>query len=723
MEKKHVTCVFCDQCCHVSVETENGLIKAIHPYNPAVPAICSKVQLWDSYVNHPDRVVKPLKNVGERGEPKWQEITWERALDEISEKLKSISANYGSTSVAISAMPINLQSGAGLVRRFANLIGTPNYITPMELCVGNTAQVHRTTYGWYTAPVYEKSDCIVLFGQNRSLENWPQDYLGIMAAHQRGAKLIMVDPRKNELGEKADYHLPIRYGTDAALLLGWLNVIIEEALYDQEFVQTKTVGFEQLAERVKDYPPERVAEITGLDAELIRETARVYANSERAVIPWGVVTDMQKNSTSALRCQCILRAICGFIGKSEMVVGPGTGVLSVSELEMHDALSEDIKAKQLGTENYPLFTYKGASLFKDASIETFGYPHYNIADGSCMAHPPTLFEAMRTGRPYPVKAILVLGNNTLLSFANQKGILEAFLNQELIVAYENFLTPTAQLADYVLPGDMWLERPALGPAIEVRPILTTSQQVLAPRGECKNIYDVLKGLAERLGLAEYFPWANVEAFYDWRLAPLDLTWEQASQKPAIPLKPATDGSRFGTPSGKVELYSSVLEQLGYDPLPYFREPDDPTLAEEYPLIVFVGLREPTFYNTCLRQIPELRKRIPEPLLLMHPEDMEKYGLKEGEWVWVETPTGKLQIIVKADSVQPPGTIRIPHGWWKPEKPQGLKNHLSDAMLLNDGMILSDHPDNLDPEQGLPNLRGGIRAKVYRVGCQENNFDI
>ncbi len=712
MEKKHVTCVFCDQGCRVSVEVENGNISAIRPFDPALPAICSKPMYWESYVNHPDRVIKPLKNVGKRGEPKWQEMPWERALDEIAEKLKTIISKFGSTTVAMSAMPVNLQSGAGLLSRFTNLIGTPNYITPMELCVGNTAQVHRTTYGWYTSVAYEKSDCIVLFGQNRSPENWPRDYLGIMAAHQRGAKIIMVDPRKNRIAEKADYFLPLRYGTDAALLLGWLNVIIEEGLYDHEFVQTRTVGFEQLTMRVKDYSPERVAEITGIDAALIRETARVYANAEGAVIPWGVVTDMQKNSTSALRCQCILRAICGFIGKSEIVPSPGSGVLSISEIEMHEALTEEIKARQLGAETYPLFSYKGASLYKDASTKTFGYPYYNLVDGSCMAHPPTLFKAMRTGKPYPVKAMLVLGNNTLLSFANQKGILEAFMNQELVVAYENFSTPTAQLADYVLPGDMWLERPALGPVFDVAPIVTTSQQVLAPKGECKNIYDLIKGLADRMGLKEHFPWGDIEAFYDWRLSPLGMTWEQASQNPVVPLKPTADGTRFGTPSGKVELHSSILEKLGYDPLPYFKEPDDPSLADEYPLTVFVGLREPANYNTCLRQISELRKRIPEPLLLMNPVDIEKYHIAEGAWAWVETPAGKLQLMVKADAVQPQGTIRVPHGWWKPEKPQGIKDHLSDAVLLNDGMILSDEADNLDPEQGLPNLRGGVRAKVY-----------
>lgn len=710
--KKHAICTFCDQGCHLSIEIENDTISAIHPLNPNVPAICSKPFLWKSYVNHPDRVTKPLKNVGKRGEPKWQEITWESALDEIAEKLKAIIEKYGSPSVAMSAAQVNLQSGAGLLRRFTNLIGTPNYISPMELCLGNTSQVHRATYGWSSSSVYEKSDCIVLFGQTRSPENWPQDYLGIMAARKRGAKLIVIDPRTSNLAQQADYHLPLRYGTDAALLLGWLNVIITENLYDHEFVALRTVGFEKLAERVKDYSPERVAEITRLDAEMIRETARIYAKSEGAVIPWGVVTDMQKNSTSAIRCQCILRAICGFIGKTEMVNCPGTGVLSISELEMHEALSDELKAKQLGTETYPLFSYKGASLYRDASQKTFGYPDYNIAECSFAAHPPTLFKAMRTGKPYHVKAMFALGNNTLLSYANQQGVLEAFLNQELVVAFENFITPTAQLADYILPGDMWLERPALGPVIEIRAILTTSQQVLTPREECKNIYDLIKGLADRMGLTEYFPWDSLEAFYDWRLAPLGMTWEQASKNPFLPLQPTADNTRFGTPSGKVELYSSVLEKLGYDPLPYFKEPDNDHLSEEYPLTTFIGLREAASYNTCLRQIPELRKRLPEPLLLINPLDAEKYGIKDGTWVWVETTTGKIYIKAQLDTVQPPGTIRVPHGWWKPEKRQGIQENLSDAMLLNDGMIVSDKAENLDPEQGLPNLRGGIQAKVY-----------
>ncbi|MGV8083550.1 MAG: molybdopterin-dependent oxidoreductase [Coriobacteriia bacterium] len=712
-ETRRATCLFCDQACELGVEMDNGEITRVRPYNPKLPAMCSKPMHWREFVEHKDRVVRPLKNIGTRGEPEWREIDWDQALDEIAEKLGAVKERFGAEAVAVAHMPVNTQSGSGLVRRFMNSFGTPNYISPLALCVGNTAQVHRATYGWYTSANYAKTDCVVLFGQNRSGENWPREYLEIQAAKMRGAKLIVIDPRKSNTAEMADYHLAIRYGTDAALLLGWLNVIIGEQLYDEGFVDAMTVGFDSLAERVKEYPPEKVAEICGIGADLVRETARIYAGATAAVIPWGVTTDMQKNSTSALRCQAILRAICGYINVSETVPCPGTIALSVSEFEMHERLSDEQKGKQLGNEAYPLFSYRAMGLYKEASERVFGYPYYNLCDCSCIAHPPALFEAMRTGNPYPVKATLVLGTNTLMNWANQNGILEAFMNQDLVVVFDTFITPTAQLADYVLPADMWLERNSLGTmGMEVMPAFFTSQQVLEPRGECKNIYFLIKGLADRLGLGEDFPWGSLEELYDWRLAPLGLTWEKAREIPMVPMKPASKGAEFATPTGKVELHSSVLEALGYDPLPHFTDPDPRDLADKFPLTIFIGLREKTSYNTCLRQIEPLRKRTPEPLLLLNPADMEAYGLSDGVWAWIETPTGRIQLLAQGDEKQPVGTARVPHGWWKPETAQGISGGLSRAMLHNDGVIIPDDSGNLDKEQGLPNMRGGLRARVY-----------
>lgn len=720
-------CVGCDMSCDITITVRDGKVIGMRPKSKSLPAICAKCTAAPAVRNHPDRITSPLKNVGTRMEPKWETISWDQALDEISEKLNDLKEKYGPETLAVAHMPVNTQNSMGVVRRFLNGFGSPNYISPLDLCVGNTAQVHRLTYGWYTDANYELCNCIVCFGQVRTPDHWAKEYHRMKKAIRRGAKLIVADPRDTEMSKLADYHLKIRYGTDAALLLAWIHVIIKEELYSKRFVREMTTGFEELCERVRQYTTEWAAEVCGVDAALIAETARVYAKSRFAVIPWSVNTDMQKNSTNAIRCQCILRALCNHINTSELVPCPGKNAHSISEIELHDALSDVQKTKQLGAKDYPLFSYRTMELYREACLREFGAPLYNLCDLSAIAHPPAVFRAMRTGDPYPVKAFFAFGTNTAMNFANQQGIVEGLMQQELVVTYDLFMTPTAQMSDYVLPSDMWLERDAMGfrGGLEVVPSYPIGCAALEPRGECKGIYDVIKGLADRLNLGELFPWPDMHAFYDWVLEPSGITFEQAKRLPVLPLptqslgalpsvilKPTSKGTGFATPSGKVELSSSILKQLGYDPLPSFVEPDTSDQKDTYPLVFFVGKREKGNYNTGLRQIEALRKFNPEPELWLHPSDVDRYELQDGAWAWVETETGKIRLLVRSDSDQPVGTARIPHGWWKPETPQGFRNGLSGAMLHNDAVLIPDASENLDPIQGLPNLRGGIRCRVY-----------
>ncbi|WP_139652068.1 molybdopterin-containing oxidoreductase family protein [Raoultibacter phocaeensis] len=710
-ETRYSTCVFCDGGCSVAVRNDGEI--TVSPLDPAAPAICSKARMWREYRDHPDRITQPLKNVGSRTAPKWEPVGWDWALDEIAERLSAVIDAWGPEAFAVSEMPLNTGFG-GITRRFMNHLGSPNYMAPVLLCMGNTAQVHRATYGWFTAPDWDKADVIVYFGQNRGPELWPAEFLSLKAALERGAVLIEVDPRDTDTARLAHEHLRIRYGTDAALLLSWINVIIEEDLYDRAFVESSTVGFAELAARVREYPPETVASICGIDAETIRRTARLYARAEAAIIPWGVVGDMQKNSTSVLLCQCILRALCGFLNASELVFGPSEGQVTNTQLSDFVALSTEQKEKQLGSDEYPLLSFKGMELYDTAS-RAAGLDHIpDIMGCSCTAHPARVFEAMRTGAPYPVKAFFAVGNNTAMSYANQQGIIAALLAQELVVVFDHWMTPTAQLADYVLPGDAWMERDVVGPNFDVAPAATFNQAFCDPPGACKDWYYVVKGLADRLGLGEVFPWNDCHELYDYLLAPLGRTWAQTCEQPAIPTRPVAMGS-FLTPSGKVELKSSVLEALGCDPLPSYEDPSEPGAdCATYPLVVFAGARDKCSYNTNLHQIPALRKREPEPEAYLNPADVERFGLRDGAWVRVSTSHGSVQLVARADVRQPEGTLRVPHGWWKPEAPQGLDQGLSAACLHNDGMLFCDEPWNLDRVQGLPNLRGGVRARVENL---------
>ena len=255
MGQKKVLCSSCDIYCQVLAEkSDNGsiLIKAQDP-RPGRANICMKGVHAPEGFDHPDRIRRPLKRVGPRGSGNWQTISWDDALDEIADKLKKIISNYGPESLAVSESPWNIQTDNGMTRRFMNLVGSPNWLSGVSLCAGNTAAINRMVYGWYPYPDYTKTNCIVLFGHNPWKHSWTPVYNSIRQAQARGAKLIVLDPRRSENAELADIWLPLRVGTDAAMCLGWLNVIINEGLYDHEFVKKWTVGFDALRRRVEEY--------------------------------------------------------------------------------------------------------------------------------------------------------------------------------------------------------------------------------------------------------------------------------------------------------------------------------------------------------------------------------------------------------------------------------------------------------------------------------------
>ena len=297
-----------------------------------------------------------------------------------------------------------------------NLLGSPNWISGVALCAGNTATINRMTYGWFPEPDAMQTQCIVLFGHNPKRHSWTPVFNAIRQAQNRGAKLIVLDPRRSESAERADIWLPLRAGTDAAMCLGWLNVIITEGLYDKEFARQWTHGFDDLKARVSEFPLARVAEITGCDPKLIANAARMYATQGPSTIPWTPITDQQRNSTSAIRLQAILRAICGYLDVpgGELLNGFHPDVVPESVIEGHHFLPQSQRDKQLGTINHPACTYRGTEALREPTHRVWGHEYANILMGSYMANPSSTFRAMADGDPYPVKAFFVLGNNPLM---------------------------------------------------------------------------------------------------------------------------------------------------------------------------------------------------------------------------------------------------------------------------------------------------------------------
>jgi anaerobic selenocysteine-containing dehydrogenase len=713
METKRTLCSGCDIYCQVRTEVPaSGQVGDVRVHatdtRPLRANICIKGVHAPAGFAHPDRVKQPLKRTGPRGSGQWTQVGWDQAMDDIAERLSAIVARHGPEALAVSTSQWNTQSDNGLGRRFMNLLGSPNWISGVAICAGNTAAINRMVYGWFPYPDYTQTKCIVLFGHNPKRHSWTPVYNAIRRAQESGAKLIVLDPRRSENAEVADIWLPLKPGSDAAMCFGWLKVILDEGLHDREFVARWTTGFEELRARVDEFPLDRVERLTGVPAESIAAAARLYATHGPAVIPWTPVTDQQRNSTSAIRLMSMLRAVCGYLNVpgGEVLHGFHPDIVHESELEWHGALSETQRAKQLGSDTHPAFTYRGMAALREPSRRVWNHEWPNLINGCYMANPSAVFRAMADGDPYPVKAFFTLGNNTLMSFANMQLIERALKNQDLVVALEHFRTPTAQLADYILPGDAWLERNCLSDGFGWTSIYRPSQKVVEPPGECRAAFDFWRGLAVRMGMEEHFPWPTHETLLDHRLARLGMSFDEFAQKHPYHMRPLEfrkyERTGFATPSGKVELRSGLLEDLGFDPLPYWRDdlPPDP----DFPLQLFMGVREDEYFQTGHRHIPALRARNPEPLMHIAPADAAALSLADGAWVDVETRQGKVRLKTAVRDEIPGGVIRVPHGWWLPERAEG-DGTLSGAWLHADAQICPDEPDFLDREQGIPHLKG------------------
>lgn len=728
-ESKWAICSTCDMNCGVLVAVEEGRVKSIkkNPHHPVTPnSICVKGSHAATYLSHPDRLLFPQKRVGPRGSGQWTRISWDQALDEIADRLTRLIAKFGPETVA-SSYGWSTNSGAAS-RRFMNLLGSPNWTWTGYMCLSNATVPSKITYGWMQFPDFANTRCIVLLGHDPNPQKWTAEYLWINDALKNGAKLIVADPRRNGYADRADIWLCIRPATDSALLLGWLNVIIEEQLYNKPFVEKWTVGFDQLAERVKEFTPERVAEITWAPADKIRESARLYANHTPAVIPWGAVPDQHANSTQTLRCLALLRAICGNLDVpgGELLMGYHPTIISETEIELNERLSPEQRKKQLGVDRYRLLSWEAFEKTSPPMEKVWGKKYSNPISGGAIAHPASLWKAMIEGDPYPVKALLVQSNNTLLSYPNTGRIHKALQNLDLLVVMDLIKTPTAQLADYILPATHWLERPNLFSYWDWIAIYEAGEKAVEAPGECMHDWSFWRELGVRMGQAKDWPWKTMEEFYDYRLAPAGTTWQAFATKtrvsaPELAFKKYEE-TGFGTPTGKVELYSTILKELGYDPLPSWIEPPEspvstPQLAQEYPLIYFTGMRENYWFHTfgLGRSTRSLREREPNPRLQIHPDTARDLGLSAGDWAWVETPSKRrirLTAWITADTH--PAVVRIPHGWWYPENEQG-EPELSGLWNSADAVILPDDDRYCDREQGNFALRG-LMCKVSK--CEE-----
>jgi anaerobic selenocysteine-containing dehydrogenase len=704
-------CGLCHPRCGILLHYEGDKVVKVtgdpdHPINRG--AICERGRLMIDHLYHKDRLNYPLKRVGEKGEGKWERISWDQALDEVAEKLSELKDKYGAETLAFTHGTKRTYHWD--CRRFFNLFGSPNTCGVNTICMCPSYATEFATYGGMVmgSEIYA-ANCIVMWGCNASQSNPNLLYPMVVNARKNGAKLIVIDPRRTKEAEKADLWLQIRPGTDLALMLGWIRIIIKEELYDKDFVSEWTVGFEELKREVDSYTPEKVSEITSVPTDLIVESARLYATSGPSVIPFGYGLDKQGiNSTQCARGRAIIRAITGNLeipgGEVFSLAGEVAKIRDWTYLEANDMMPEEQKAKQLGSDKYPFFGYPGWEMNTEANKKLpEGYMAAPEAWHSNLAHARDVMDAIITEKPYPVKAAITLANNPLVALPNTQHVFEALKALELYVVVDYYITPSAALADYIFPAASTVETSELW--------LTGGFCMACPQGvetmyERRNSYDFYRGLGIRLGQEKHWPWKNIEEVYDHCLEPIGLTFKGLTEQYGVFGKKEYrryEKYGFGTPSGKVELKSSIFEKLGADSIPKYKEPEwspkgDSEVAKEYPLILITGSRFMPMYQSEQRQIEKARKKMPYPLVSIHPETAEKLGLSDGDWAKISTPQGSIRQKVKITDVMEPGMVDVQHSWWFPER-DGKLPELFGVFESNANILCPDDHEFCSPEIG------------------------
>ena len=669
---------------------------------------CPRALAMTQYIYHPDRLRKPLKRVGERGEGKWQEITWDEAFEICESRLGDIAKKWGAESMIFSQG--TGRDCGGPLSFLAYSFGSPNWcmlglsghacFTP-QLSAGFCIQGDFTFPDAaqffpdrFDNPEYRDNKCNVVWGCSvgRGCVNhyWSDHWF--IEHMRRGSKIIVIDPRETWIATRADLFLQIRPGTDNALALAMMNVVCEEGLVDREFINKWCHGYDELAERVKQFTPEWAAPITWIPAEKIRAAARMFAENGPAAIEIGRPVEGDPEGNQAIMNIHRLIAITGNLDV------PGGAVIC---------------RPAYGVTTYPYSTEEviqlyGEELFKKLSAKRIGADRYPLVKNfRSWAQEDVIIEQMETGVPYEIHGVWMQGCNILANQAQDvRRHYDALMKLDFNVVVDLFMTPTAHMvADLVLPAASLPEKDSLycigGPLNVIHKIIDVP--------DCKSDWEINFTLAKRLNPSAV-KWGSVREMLTDRMKPSGYTFEEMIDK-VWDLAPEGHpcGSRpyrryekgelrpdkqpgFRTPTGKVELFSTRFEEWGYDPLPYFREirpqseEKTPEIFAEYPLMMMTGRRSPVLFHSEHRQIPWLRECDPDPLVELSPQTAEEKGIKDGDWVLIEGTMGSFKRVAKVTPMIHPKTIMVPHAWWLPEE-KGTNDNPNRVWDLNCNQLI------------------------------------
>ncbi|MBW2000430.1 MAG: molybdopterin-dependent oxidoreductase [Deltaproteobacteria bacterium] len=734
-------CSMCSCWCPTVSIVKDGVFVEVKPdhEHPLGHGICPKGLAGPELVYNKQRLQYPMRrtNPKDNPDPGWERITWDEALDTIVKKLKDIMDRFGPEAIAVARSgPAGSPMGElGIwVTRFANAIGTPNCIATTHICQWHRDCGSAFTYGnigrMHSAgrPEFERSACIMIWGNNMHATR--SSLLPfVRKALDKGASLIVIDPRRTGIADLSDIWLQVLPGTDGALALGMINEAIEKGFYDSGFVRDWTTApflvrsdtgdflseadlekggatstyavmvsekegikfytpgnripvqpvldvttslrladgkevecstvFRLLRKAVSEYTLAKTEELTGVPREKISNAVKMFFTRKPSCwYSWNGV-EQSINATQTNRAICILYALTGNYdapGGNVLLKGP-----EANPVIGHELLSPEADAKRLGSAERPLGP---GGIFKSTQA-------YEV------------YRAILTGKPYPVKGMIGFGGNLIMSNAPSEIARKAIARLDFHVQAELFLSPTAQLADIVLPAascwESWHVGASIGPLgdkayVQLRPA------VVEPRYECWPDMKIIFELAKRMGRGDVFWDGDIGAAFDFQFAPSGITVDQLRANPGgitvdLPLeyrkysKTDEKGNLLGfpTPSKRIEIYSSIFKAHGYDPLPSWKDQvsfcfPGKDISKNYPLILING-KVIEYCHSQHRSLPSLRKRVPHPFLEIHSQKAREVGCKDGDRVILETPYGSITLLANITDSIAYDVVCTQNGWW------------------------------------------------------------
>ena len=633
-----------------------------------------------------------MRRVGERGSNQWKEISWDEALEAMAEGYTKAIHKHGPLSLA-GAVGGAFFSRGPVVALLMRAMGSPNVLINQDLCGGCRGVSDMVTgLSIQGGEDVEHANTVLMVGANPHAAN-PVQWTRIKAAKARGAKIVVLDPMRSEAAKIADLWLRPLPGTDAAIGLAMMHVMIAEDRHDKGFIAQWTRGFDELAERVADWTPERAAAVSGVPANLILAAARAYAAGPSAFVS-GHGIDAVTNGVQTFRAFHCLVAISGNLdrtGGNRRAKRP-KGFRNYFDV-IHDPafqLPAEVTAKRLGAEQFPLWA---------------GPKGWQAA-----CHNPTVIDAILTGKPYPVRAMFVSGVNIAVTYPGSQRTIEALKSLDFLAVAGHSMNPTAALADIVLPKTTTLEEEDVSVNAQ-GPCVTWTGAVAAREGEVRADVEIAAGLVERLaarGVANpaLMPWRTQRGFNEHLLKDTTLSIEALAAAGYAEFEHTLgnfEAQDFKTASGKVELWSQRMADAGLDPLPNY-EPTGASTENDpaFPYTLQTGLREKTYHHSRFREQAWARKVSPDPLLKIHPETAKAIGIGEGDWVHIETPRGNGACRVKASitDATAPGIVVTGMGWWLPE----AAGPEFGALDININAALS-YAGPYDPASGSADTRG------------------